>query len=45
MVDFLVGSFVTIVSIFLGVALTIAATSNPKKEVAKKNVKGKTLSS
>lgn len=45
MVDFLVGSFVTLVSIFVGVALTIAVNSNPKKEVAKKNVKGKTLSS
>lgn len=45
MLDFLIGSFVTIVSLFVGVAITIAVTSNPKKEEVKKNVKGKTLSS
>lgn len=45
MIDFLVGSIVTIVSVILGSALTIAVKSSPKKEVTKRNVKGKTLSS
>jgi hypothetical protein len=45
MLEFLAGSFVALVSLFIGVALTIAVTSNPKKEVTKRNDKGKTLSS
>jgi hypothetical protein len=45
MIEFLLGSLVTIMSVILGSALTIALMSNSKKEVAKRNVKGKTLSS
>ena len=44
MIDFILGSVVTLVSVIFGSAITFAIESNSKKEVAK-NVKGKTLSS
>lgn len=45
MAEFIAGFLITLTSFVFGAAVTIAIRSTPKEEVAKKNVKGKTLSS
>jgi len=45
MVEYIIGSVVTLVSFIVGAGVATAIKSSPKEEVTKRNVKNKTLPS